>query len=250
MPLVVAGDTNSLPIQVHTNKEYHFRINFHERSLIFYMMHHFIIQCLKNMLLYSIEIVIYQYLQLILQCYFNGHAVAVADPGFPVGGMDLRRGTWTPDVATFQKICMSKWKNLDPWGDMCRARPSLDPPMSGTPGGDRYFPDNRFLASCHLLGTSSPNYLGSLTVADPEFSVGERQLPPQLCFVKFVCENKRIDIRWLHPLNLPPGSANGKAPFWTGTRAAALLSRQFWSVKKSLFIHWTSMFLVHWSRHV
>ena len=28
------------------------------------------------MLLYSIEIVIDQYLQLILQCYFNGYAVA------------------------------------------------------------------------------------------------------------------------------------------------------------------------------
>ena len=40
------------------------------------MLHHFIVQCLKNMLLHSIETVIYQYLQLILQCYFNGHAVA------------------------------------------------------------------------------------------------------------------------------------------------------------------------------
>ena len=33
---------------------------------------------------------------------------------------------------------------------------------SGTPGGGRCFPDNRFLASCHLLGTLSPNYVGSL----------------------------------------------------------------------------------------
>ena len=33
---------------------------------------------------------------------------------------------------------------------------------SGTPGGGRCFPDHRFLANCHLLGTSSPDYLGSL----------------------------------------------------------------------------------------
>ena len=33
---------------------------------------------------------------------------------------------------------------------------------SGTPGGGRCFPDHRFLASCHLLGTLSPNDLGSL----------------------------------------------------------------------------------------
>ena len=29
--------------------------------------------------------------------------LAVADPGFPAGG-------------AFRKFCMSKWKNLDPWG--------------------------------------------------------------------------------------------------------------------------------------
>ena len=40
------------------------------------MLHNFITQCLKNMFLYSIETVIDQYLQLILQGYFNGHAVA------------------------------------------------------------------------------------------------------------------------------------------------------------------------------
>ena len=33
---------------------------------------------------------------------------------------------------------------------------------SGTPCDGMCFPDNRFLASCHLLETSSPNYLGSL----------------------------------------------------------------------------------------
>ena len=104
---MVAGGTNSLPIQVHTNKEYHFWLNLHERSLIFYMLHHFITQGLKNILLYSIEIVIDQYFQLILQCYFNGHAVAT----LVVAG-------------AFLITC--------------------------------------FLGRCHLLGTSSPNYLGCL----------------------------------------------------------------------------------------
>ena len=40
------------------------------------------------------------------------------------------KGVWTPGVLTFRKFYMSKRKNLDPWGSMCRARPpSLDPPM-------------------------------------------------------------------------------------------------------------------------
>ena len=36
----------------------------------------------------------------------------MADPGFPVGG------AWTSlvGVDTFRKFCMSKRKNLDPWG--------------------------------------------------------------------------------------------------------------------------------------
>ena len=39
----------------------------------------------------------------------------VADPGFPVeGGVDLVGGAWTPEVATFRKICMSKQKNTVP----------------------------------------------------------------------------------------------------------------------------------------
>ena len=42
---------------------------------------------------------------------------AVADPGFPHrGGHGPCRGAWTPKAVTFQKFCMSKWKNLDPWG--------------------------------------------------------------------------------------------------------------------------------------
>ena len=66
-----------MTLTVHTNKEDHFWIDLHKKSLIFYMLHLFITQCLKNMFLYSIETVIDQYLQLILQCYLNGHAVAL-----------------------------------------------------------------------------------------------------------------------------------------------------------------------------
>ena len=40
--------------------------------------------------------------------------MTVADPGFPVGGVDLVRGAWTPEAVTFRKFCMSKRKNLDP----------------------------------------------------------------------------------------------------------------------------------------
>ena len=36
----------------------------------------------------------------------------MADPGFPVGGVVLVGGSWTPEAVTFQK--MSKRKNLDP----------------------------------------------------------------------------------------------------------------------------------------
>ena len=42
--------------------------------------------------------------------------ISVADPGFPVGGHGPRRGAWTPKAVTFRKFCMSKRKNLDPWG--------------------------------------------------------------------------------------------------------------------------------------
>ena len=36
---------------------------------------------------------------------------SVADPGFSRGG-----GAWTLEMVTFRKFCMSKRKNLDPWG--------------------------------------------------------------------------------------------------------------------------------------
>ena len=37
--------------------------------------------------------------------------------------MDLVRGVWTPQAATFHKICMSKRKNQVPWGGTHRVRP-------------------------------------------------------------------------------------------------------------------------------
>ena len=30
------------------------------------------------------------------------------------GGREPHTGAWTPEVVTFKKFCMSKWKNLDP----------------------------------------------------------------------------------------------------------------------------------------
>ena len=49
---------------------------------------------------------------------------AVADPGFPVGGRGPRRGAWTPEAVAFRKFCMSKRKNLDPWGACAGHAPS------------------------------------------------------------------------------------------------------------------------------
>ena len=48
---------------------------------------------------------------------------AVADPGFPVEGAHLAVGALTPEEATVRKICMSKRKNLDPYGGARRQRP-------------------------------------------------------------------------------------------------------------------------------
>ena len=53
-------------------------------------------------------------------CYFCNFQKprSAADPGFPVGGRGpRRRGAWTPEAATFRKICMSKRKN---WVRQCR----------------------------------------------------------------------------------------------------------------------------------
>ena len=40
--------------------------------------------------------------------YTSFYTSSVADPGFLVGGRGPRRGAWTPEAATFRKICMSK----------------------------------------------------------------------------------------------------------------------------------------------
>ena len=56
---------------------------------------------------------------------------------------------------------------------------------SGTPGGDRCFLDHMFLDSCHLLGTLSPNCLGSLT--------GYRKL-----FNKIICYAKYNLLKHYH----------------------------------------------------
>ena len=53
----------------------------------------------ENHMLYKILVIVY---------------LAVADPGFPVGGVDLVGGALTPEAATFHKICMSKRKNRVP----------------------------------------------------------------------------------------------------------------------------------------
>ena len=51
-----------------------------------------------------------------------------ADPGFPVGGRQPHRGQQLLTWLMFCKICMSKRKNLDPWGGTLGATP-LDAPL-------------------------------------------------------------------------------------------------------------------------
>ena len=121
----MAGDTNSLPIQVHTNKEYHFWINLYERSLIFYMLHHFI-------------------------RLFEEYAFIFN-----------RNSDWSIFEAHFAMLFQ--------WA------------CSGTPGGGRCFLDNTFLASCHLLGTLSPNYLGSLVLLTAVNFAGNPFLSSWVC---------------------------------------------------------------------
>ena len=45
----------------------------------------------------------------------SSYIIPVADPGFPVGGVDLVRGALTLKAVTFRKFCMSKQRNVDPW---------------------------------------------------------------------------------------------------------------------------------------
>ena len=58
-------------------------------------------------------------------------AIAVADPGFPVGGgVDLVWGAMDPRGGYVSKILHVKMKESGPvGGGACRARPPLDPPM-------------------------------------------------------------------------------------------------------------------------
>ena len=51
-----------------------------------------------------------------------GNRSSVADPGLPVGG------AWTPEAATFRKICMSKRKNWVPWGGARRGSANAGAP--------------------------------------------------------------------------------------------------------------------------
>ena len=50
-----------------------------------------------------------------LELYRSKTTSPVADPGFPVGGVDLVRGYGLPRRLRFENF-VSKRKNLDPWG--------------------------------------------------------------------------------------------------------------------------------------
>ena len=53
----------------------------------------------------------------------------MADPGFPVGGVDPLKGRGPPTQALFgENVVYAKMKELGPVGGVCRARP-LDLPM-------------------------------------------------------------------------------------------------------------------------
>ena len=56
--------------------------------------------------------------------------IAVADPGFPVGGVDLVGGGVNSRGSYVSKILYVKTKESRPLGEgVRRARPPLDPPM-------------------------------------------------------------------------------------------------------------------------
>ena len=67
-------------------------------------------------------------------------------------------GTKTPEAVTFKKICMSKRKNLDPWGDVVRRARPLDPPLDNLSGLPRTARDSPFqegvLVTYTLLNSS------------------------------------------------------------------------------------------------
>ena len=49
--VMTPADDNSLPVQVHTNKD-HLSINLHKKSLTFYTLHHFIKNISEELCLY------------------------------------------------------------------------------------------------------------------------------------------------------------------------------------------------------
>ena len=55
-------------------------------------------------------------------------AFAVADPGFPVGGMDLVGGRGLPRHLRFEKFACQN-EGIETLGGVRRARPPSDPPM-------------------------------------------------------------------------------------------------------------------------
>ena len=55
------------------------------------------------------------------------HAIQLADPGFPVGGVLTLQGVATYDFVKFFKNCINR-ENIGPWGEACLECP-LDPPL-------------------------------------------------------------------------------------------------------------------------
>ena len=57
--------------------------------------------------------------------YSFGMVIGAVENDTYSGGSRISRrgGAWTPEAVTFQKFCMSKRKNLDPWGGRAPGMP-------------------------------------------------------------------------------------------------------------------------------
>ena len=55
----------------------------------------------------------YEVVVIFMDVYWS-QPLALADPGFPVGGVDLIGRASIPNAVMFQKFCMLKRKNLHP----------------------------------------------------------------------------------------------------------------------------------------